>query len=75
MWWNLLPCLGLIAGLYSIPRYGLPLLQYAYTGRPHQRIFTEGAYSDAYQRLGWRRDVNMTGNEYDSRGLDYIEDD
>ena len=39
------------------------------------RGLTEGNYIENFQRLGYKRDFNLCGNEYESRGLENITDD
>lgn len=74
MWWSAIPSFAIIGGLMTVPWYGHSLIHYAFTGRPTFRGLNEGTYNEHMQKQAYKRDWSMVGNEYESRGLDHIED-
>lgn len=74
MWWSAFPSLTIISGLIMVPWIGNSVVTYMCIGRPCEKHIREGTSSEIMQKHGYRRDWSMTGNDYESRGLDNIED-
>ncbi|XP_039280900.1 uncharacterized protein LOC111048500 [Nilaparvata lugens] len=71
MWYEILPCIGIMTACLALPKYLIPLNQSLWqNGNPYRRDMCI-----SFNRNQYLRDLELNGNSYKVQGLDFIPDE